>query len=106
MATSSARCDQSALPNYQLGASKSNCTPAWIKRLADPQGGVVGVDISAERKLDIAQWTDRERLRVEELVPTERAVLATWNRREPHHVTRAPTLPLRVMRDSPLTEVK
>jgi hypothetical protein len=29
--------------------------------------------------------------------------VAAHHAREPHHVTRTPTLPLRVMRDSPLT---
>jgi hypothetical protein len=30
----------------------------------------------------------------------------SWDRREPYHVTRRPTLPLRAMRCSPLTEPK
>jgi hypothetical protein len=37
---------------------------------------------------------------------SRRGLECTPTARESHHVTRGPTLPFRVMRDSPLTELK
>lgn len=45
------------------------------------EGGVVGVEVRTDNELDVGQRPGRERFRIEDLVPTERAAEETLDLR-------------------------